>query len=68
MSDPRDYFDDRDEGELIELIALLATWWANAERAGQYAVACCLHDWLEDMQSRLTWLQAYKAYGQGRVS
>lgn len=68
MSDPRDYFDPGDESELRELLALLLDWRNSAIRDDQPSIAACLDDWAQDMQARLTWLEAYTAYSHGSVS
>lgn len=61
MTEPRDYFDAEDRNELVELIALLFEWHEGAERDEQYAAASCLADWLDDLTTRLTSIDAVLA-------
>jgi hypothetical protein len=61
-------FDASDLEELQALLALLVDWAEAQERDENYASACCLRGWAEEVQSRLTWLTAYLQYGQGSRS
>lgn len=68
MAGEAQVFDVQDVHELETLLALLCSWAEVQEQDENYASAVCLREWAEEVQSRLTWLTAYLAYGQGNVS
>lgn len=51
------YFDEGDEGELVELLALLLSYREIAVRDEAYAAASALGEWIDCLRDRLLELQ-----------
>lgn len=59
------YFDDGDQGELLELLAIITDLMGQAERSEMFGVYCCLADYQAEAERRLTELMAVRAANGG---